>query len=68
MCELRSHLHASVETRQHRTLPVQRLRAVPQDERPEQTAHQTQAQAGESHECIEECVVCMCVCLRGGSK
>lgn len=48
MCKLRSHLHAPVETGQHRTLSVQRLWLVPQDERPEQTAHQTQTQAGES--------------------
>ena len=48
MRELRGHVHASVETRQHRTLPVQRLRPLPQDERPEPTADQTQAQAGES--------------------
>lgn len=48
MCELWGHLDASVETGQHRTLSVQRLRPVPQDERPEQTPHQTQTQAGES--------------------
>lgn len=48
VCELRSHLYASVETGQHWTLSVQRLRPVPQDERPEQTAHQTQTKAGES--------------------
>lgn len=69
MCELRSHLHTSVETRQHWTLLVQRLRAVSQDERAEQAAHQTQTQAGESHQCLmrgtglmrEHARVCVCV-------
>lgn len=52
VCKLWSHLNASVETWQHRTLPVQRLRALPQDERPEQTTYQTQTQTGESHQCV----------------
>lgn len=50
---------------------MQCLRAVPQDERTEQTSHQTQTQAGESRQCnngregISERV---CVCGGGGSK
>lgn len=52
--QLRGHIHTAVEARQHRALPVQRLRALPQDERTEQTADQTETQAGE----------CVCVCKR----
>lgn len=48
MCELRRHVHPAVAAGRHRTLPVQRLRPLPQDERPEQTSHQAQAQTGES--------------------
>lgn len=55
VCELRRHVHTSVETGQHRTLLVQRLRTLPQDERTEQATDQTQAQAGEC--------VCVRVCL-----
>lgn len=65
VCKLWSHLYASVETWQHRTLPVQCLRTVPQDERPEQTTHQTQTQAGESHPLqlhYSTKQVCVCVC------
>lgn len=42
MCKLRCHLHPSVATGRYRALPVQRLWTVPQDERPEPTAHQAQ--------------------------
>lgn len=35
MRQLRSHLHAAVAPRRHRSLSVQRVRAVPQDERHE---------------------------------
>lgn len=55
MRQLRGHVHTAVEARQHRALPVQRLRALPQDERTEQTADQTETQAGES--------VCVCVAV-----
>lgn len=57
MRQLRGHIHAAVEARQHRALPVQRLRALPQDERTEQTVDQTETQAGESAS------VFLCVCV-----
>ena len=44
MCQLRGHVDPAVETRWKRALPVQRLRALPQDERPEQ-AHPETVQA-----------------------
>ena len=49
MCKLRCHLHPSVAAGWYRPLPVQRLRTVPQDERPEPTAYQAETQTGESH-------------------
>lgn len=48
---------------------MQRLRALPQDERTEQAPHQTQAQAGESHQCCfmrEKGIVSVCVCVSAG--
>lgn len=42
VCELRGHVHATLEEGRHRALPVQRLRALPQNE-----WHQPAAQATE---------------------
>lgn len=42
VCELRGHVHATLEEGWHRALPVQRLRALPQNE-----WHQPAAQATE---------------------
>lgn len=47
MRELRRHRHAAVATRRHRTLPVQRLRSLHQDERHEPAA-EAPAAAGTS--------------------
>lgn len=48
MCELRSHLHPAVAAGRNGPLPLQRVRPVPQDERPEPTPYQAKAQTGES--------------------
>lgn len=40
MCELRLYLNPAVEERRNRTLPVQRVRPLPQDERHQSTSHQ----------------------------
>lgn len=48
MCKLRGHLDSSVATGRYRPLLVQRLWTLPQDERAEPTAYQTQTQTGES--------------------
>ena len=45
--ELRCHVHSTVASRRHRTLPVQRLRTLPQDERPESTSHQAETTTGQ---------------------
>ena len=47
MRQLRRHVDAAVEERRHRPLPLQCLRSLLQDERPEPTAHQTQTETGE---------------------
>ena len=47
VCELRGHVHALVATGRHGPLPVQRLRSLQQDERHEQTPHQTAAENGQ---------------------
>lgn len=47
MRELWSHLHPAVAAGRDGPLPLQRVRPVPQDERPEQTPYQAQAQTGE---------------------
>lgn len=46
MCKLRGHVDAPLEAGRYGPLPVQRLRTVPQDERHQQTSHQTSAAAG----------------------
>lgn len=46
MRELRRDVDASLEKRRHRTLPVQRLWTVLQDERPEPATHQAQEETG----------------------
>lgn len=48
MCQLWGHVHATVEEGWHRALPVQRLWALPQDERHQQAPVQTPEEAGES--------------------
>ena len=47
MCELWRDLHSAVETGRQWSLSLQRLWPLLQDERPEQAAHQTQAETGE---------------------
>lgn len=47
MRELRSDQHAAVAKRRHRTLLVQRLWTLPQDERHESAADQTEQKTGE---------------------
>lgn len=44
--QLRRHVDPAVAARRHRPLPVQRLWALLQDERPEPAAHQAQAKTG----------------------
>lgn len=46
MRELRRDIDATVETRRYRSLPLQRLRPLLQDERPEPTSHQAETTAG----------------------
>jgi len=46
VCQLRCDLHAAVAPRWHRTLSVQRMRTVPQNERHEQTACQAGKEIG----------------------
>lgn len=48
VCQLWGHSHSPLETGWHGTLPVQCLRALPQDERTEPAAHQAQAEAGKN--------------------
>ena len=48
MCELRGNIHTAMEEGQERPLPLQRLRALLQDEWPEQAAHQTKKKNGKS--------------------
>lgn len=47
--ELRRHVHPSVAAGRDGPLPVQRLRTLPQDERPEPAPHQAQTETGEFH-------------------
>lgn len=49
--ELRCHVHPSVAAGRDGPLPVQRLRTLPQDERPEPAPHQAQTETGEFHPC-----------------
>lgn len=46
MCELRGDVNPSLEAGWYRPLPVQCLRTVPQDERHQQTSHQTSKTTG----------------------
>lgn len=48
MCQLWGHVHPAVEEGRHGALPLQRLRALPQDERHQQAPVQTPEEAGES--------------------
>lgn len=48
MRQLRLRVHAAVAQGRHRTLPVQRLRPLPQDERHQQAAHQTAETTGKT--------------------
>lgn len=45
--ELRRHVHPAVAKGRDGPLPLQRLRTLLQDERPEQAPHQAQAATGE---------------------
>lgn len=47
VCELRREQHATVATRRHGPLPVQRVRPLPQDQRSQPTARQAEQTAGE---------------------
>lgn len=47
MRQLRGDEHAAVATRRDRTLPLQRVRTLLQDERTEQTSNQAKAKIGE---------------------
>ena len=47
MCELWGYLHPALEKGRERTLSLQRLRSLLQDERTEQAARQTQKTTGE---------------------
>lgn len=46
MRELRRDIDATVETGRYRSLPLQRLRPLLQDERAEPTSHQAETTAG----------------------
>lgn len=48
--QLRLRVHAAVAPGRHRTLPVQRLRPLPQDERHQQATHQATEAPGKTHE------------------
>lgn len=48
MCQLRGHVHPALEEGRHGALPLQRLRALPQDERHQPALVQTPEEAGES--------------------
>ena len=48
MCQLRSDLDASVEARRKRTLPLQRLRSLLQNERHQPAAREAKAKNGKS--------------------
>lgn len=48
MCQLWGHVHAAVEEGRHGALPLQRLRALPQDERHQPAPVQTPEEAGKS--------------------
>lgn len=47
--QLRLRVHAAVAQGRHRTLSVQRVRPLPQDERHQQAAHQATETAGKTH-------------------
>lgn len=47
--QLRGHLDPAVEEGRHRTLPVQRVRALPPHERHEQAGGQEPEETGERH-------------------
>lgn len=48
MCQLWGHVHPAVEEGRHGALPLQRLRALPQDERHQPAPVQTPEEAGKS--------------------
>jgi len=50
--ELRRHVDTPLETRRHWPLPLQRLRALLQDERSESTSHQTETTPGKYLSCV----------------
>jgi len=50
--ELRRHIDTPLETGRHRSLPLQRLWPLLQDERPESTPHQAEATPGKYLSCL----------------
>jgi len=48
MCQLWGHVHPALEERWHGALPLQRLRALPQDEWHQPALVQTSEEAGKS--------------------
>lgn len=50
--KLRRYFDTTLETRRHRPLPLQRLRPLLQDERPESTPHQAEATPGKYLSCV----------------
>jgi len=50
--ELRRHIDTPLETRRHWPLPLQRLRALLQDERSESSPHQAETTPGKYLSCI----------------
>lgn len=72
VCELWSHSHPPVAPGWYGPLPVQRLRTVPQDERPKQTSDQAQEETGmnpweeNKHNCLfnNKIPLNSCLCFR----
>lgn len=63
MCQLRGHVHPALEKRWHGTLPLQRLRTLPQDERHQPALVQTPEEAGKSRSC-STCGAKLCARVR----
>lgn len=69
MRELRRHIDTPLETRRHWPLPLQRLRALLQDERSESSPHQAETTPGKYLSCVsflpkyEQSYGYFCLCL-----